>query len=205
MLYMATHAPSAGNIQDWQFIVVKDEEQKKKLAEASLHQGFIAKAPVIIVVCADLEKISLRYGKRGESLYSFQHTASATMILALTARALGLDSCWVGAFDEEKIGHILELPETMRPVVVLPIGYAKERPEKPRRIPFENVTSFDKFGKKFKLSALQPHAKLGEEVFEPLSVYLEEAFEKILKVKKKKEPKKEKKLTFQELLRRLSR
>jgi len=201
MLYMATHAPSAGNTQDWHFIVVKDEGQKKKLAEAALHQEFIAKAPVVIAVCADLEKASLKYGKRGENLYTFQNTASAAMLITLTARALGLDSCWVGAFDEDKVSHVLELPENIRPMAILPVGYAAERPEKPRRIPFENVTSFDRFGKKFKMVALQPEAKLGEELMEPLSVYLEEIFGKIKKV----EPKKEKKLSFQEFLRRLAR
>lgn len=202
MLYMATHAPSAGNTQDWQFIVIRDEKQKKKLSEAALHQRFIAEAPVVIVVCVDLERVSLRYGKRGETIYSFQHSGAVTMILTLTARALGLDSCWVGAFDEEKVEHILELPETIRPVVILPVGYAKERPEKPRRIPFENVTSVDKFGKKFRLSTLQPHARVGEELFEPLSVYLEEAFKKM---KKKGEVKEKKGLSFQEFLRKLAR
>jgi len=201
MLYMATHAPSAGNTQDWHFIVVKDETQRKKLADASLNQNFIAKAPVIFVVCIDLEKANLRYGKRGESMYSSQHSGAVTMILTLTAKALGLDSCWVGAFDEEKVSHIMELPDTLRPVVILPVGYGAEKPEKPRRIPFENVTSVDRFGKKFSLSAIQPHAKLGEELMEPLSVYLEETFNKIKKIEM---PKKEGKLSFQEFLRKLA-
>lgn len=202
ILYAATHAPSAGNIQEWEFIVVKEDEQKKKLAKAALGQDFIAKAPIIIVVCANLARVSLKYGKRGEVLYAIQDTAFAIQNMMLAAHALGLGSCLV-AFDDDSVMEILELPDNIRPVAIMPIGYSAEKSEKPRKIPFENITYSEKYGKKIKLSALQPDAKVGEGVFEPLSVYLEDAFKKIIKSKKKrKEPKK---LTFEEFLRRLTR
>jgi nitroreductase len=167
MLYAATHAPSAGNTQEWEFVVVKDKEQKKKLAIAALHQDFIAQAPVVIVVCADLEKISLRYGKRGESLYFAQDTAAAIQNILLSAHALGLGSCWVGAFDEESVKDILKLPENLRPLAILPIGYAAEEPEMPKRIPFENLTYLDFYGKKYEIE------------FEPIAEYLKKALKKI--------------------------
>lgn len=201
ILYMATHAPSAGNTQEWNFIVVRDEKQKKRLAVAALHQNFIVKAPVVIVVCYDLEKVSLRYGKRGENLYSIQDTANAAMLITLSANGLGLGSCWVSAFDEDQVKTILELPENLRPIAIIPIGYPAKKPEMPRRTPFENLTYVDSYEKKYKLSALQPAAKVGEKAFEPLSVYLERALKKVGREKKKGK----KRLTFEEFLRRLAK
>jgi nitroreductase len=169
MLYAATHAPSAGNTQEWEFIVVRDEKQKNKLAVAALHQNFIAEAPIVIVVCADLEKIGLKYGKRGEFLYFAQDTATAVQNILLSAHALGLGSCWVGAFDEEHVKEILKLPENLRPVAILPVGYPAEEPEMPERIPFENLTSLDFYGKKYEVE------------FKPILDYLERFLKKLSK------------------------
>lgn len=192
MLYMATQAPSAGNVQEWRFIVVKNEEQKRKLWEAALEQNQILDAPVNIVVCADLDSISLKYGKRGEVLYSIQDTAAAIENLLLAAYGLGLGTCWIGAFDEEMIKHALSLPETIRPVAIICVGYPAEDPKKPTRKPFENLTWLNKWGEKYEISYIvQPGVK---REFKPLGNILEE------KVKKQK-----KKLTFEELLRKLSK
>lgn len=151
ILYCATKAPSAGNTQDWEFIVVRDEKIKEKIAIAALHQMFIKEAPVVIVVCSDIEKIKLKYGERGENLYSIQDTAAAIMIILLAAQALGLGSCWIGAFDEENIKEILGIPENLRPVAILPIGYPAEEVGERWRIPFENLTWFNKYGKKYEV------------------------------------------------------
>lgn len=205
MLYSATHAPSAGNTQDWHFIVVKDETIKKRLAETALRQRFVAEAPVVIVVCIDKEKAILRYGKRGEALYSMQDTANATMIMMLAAHALGLSTCWIGAFDEDSVGHILELPNQLRPVVILPVGYSDETPQKPRRVPFEQITSVNTYGKKYDIAyAVQPGDKGKEYKFKQIGNYLEDMFKEKLKEKEPKRPKEKKKMTFAEFLRRLS-
>jgi len=202
MLYSATHAPSAGNTQGWHFIVVKDEDVKKKLAEAALRQRFIAEAPVVIVVCIDKEKVIMRYGKRGEAFYSIQDTANAAMIMMLAAHGLGLSTCWVGAFDEDRVGHALELPEQLRPVAIMPVGYSDEAPRKPRRIPFEQLTSVNTYGKKLDIAyAVAPGDKGKEYKFKEIGNYLEDIFKKKMEAKK---PKKKKKLTFAEFLRRLS-
>lgn len=205
MLYSATHAPSTGNTQDWHFVVVKEEEIKKKLAEAALRQRFVAEAPVIIVVCIDKENAIMRYGKRGETFYSVQDTANATMILMLAAHALGLKTCWVGAFDEDRVGHIIELPNQLRPVAIVPVGYSGETPKKPRRIPFEQLTSVNTYGKKYDISyAVQPGDKGKEYKFKQIGNYLEDIFKEKLEKAGTKRPKEKKKLTFAEFLRRLS-
>lgn len=202
MLHSAIHAPSAGNSQEWHFIVVKDEEIKKRLARAALNQTFIAQAPVVIVVCIDKEKIRLRYGERGESLYALQDTASATMLLMLAAEALGLSTCWVGAFDEERVYHILDLPTQIRPVAIVPVGYSDETPSRPRRVPFEQLTSINTYGKKYDIAyAVQPGDKGKEYKFKQIGNYIEDLFKQ--KIKERKKPKK--KTTFSEFLKRLKR
>lgn len=201
MLYSAIHAPSAGNTQEWHFVVVKDEDIRKKLANASLNQAFIAEAPVVIVVCADKEKIKLRYGERGESLYAYQDTASATMLILLAAEALGLSACWIGAFDEEKIAYIIDLPTQVRPVALIPIGYSEETPVKPRRIPFEQITYVDKYGKKYDIAyAVQPRDKGKEYKFKQIGNYIEDLFKKKIGDRGKST---KKKITFSEFLKRL--
>lgn len=190
ILFSATQAPSSGNVQDWNFIVVMDEEKKKRLARAALDQDFIVDAPINIVVCTDLEKISLRYGERGKKLYSIQNTAAAVQNILLAAHALGLGSVWVGAFDEEEVKTVLELPDNLRPVAILPIGYPAERPKAPDRIPFENLTYVNRFGERYEFE------------FKNLAAYLREAFKKFAK---RKVEKPSKKLTFEEFLRRLAK
>jgi hypothetical protein len=212
MLHSATHAPSAGNTQEWQFVVVKDPERRKRLADAALRQGFIAEAPAVIVVCADLEKISMRYGKRGEALYGAQDTANATMLLMLAAEGLGLSTCWVGAFDEDAVSHVIELPEKFKPVAIVPVGYALEASEKPGRVPFEKLTSVDAFGKKYDI-AYAAGPDQGKEIrFTPLGNYIEDVLKKAKKSAVQAAGKRTasgeksgKKLTFSEFLRRLAR
>ena len=185
ILYMATQAPSAGNVQEWRFIVVKNEEKKKKLCEAALDQRQIIEAPVNIVVCADLKSISLRYEKRGETLYAIQDTAAAIENMLLAAYALGLGSCWVGAFDEDKVNSILELPTYLRPVAIIPIGYPREDPKKPARIDFDNLTYFEKWGEKYDISfMLQPGLKRYPK---PIGNLIEEKIKKLKKEKVKEE------------------
>lgn len=217
MLYSAIHAPSAGNTQEWNFVVVKDKSIREKLANAALKQDFVAGAPVVIVVCVDKEKIAMHYGKRGESMYALQDTAAATMNMMLAAEALGLSTCWIGAFDEDIVGHILELPNEVRPVAIIPVGYSDESPLKPRRMPFENVTHVDTYGKKYDI-AYAVQVEGGKELkFKQLGNYLEDIVKEKLKERERKiakdvakeskdTEKKEKtksKISFADFLRRL--
>lgn len=121
----AKMAPSAGGIYPTNFVVIRDEETKKQIAEAALGQYFITEAPVVIVVVADVEKTASRYGERGRNLYAIQDAAVATENLILAATALGLGTCWVGAFDEEKLSGIFKLKKSQRPLAIIPIGYER--------------------------------------------------------------------------------
>jgi nitroreductase len=124
ILEAAVRAPSAGNRQPWHFVVVRRKAVKEALAQAASGQDLLAEAPVVIVVCADAERSATRYGSRGRSLYCLQDTAAATEHILLAATALGLGSCWVGAFDEGAAARALDLPAQLRPVAMVPIGQA---------------------------------------------------------------------------------
>lgn len=140
ILDAACHAPSAGNLQPWEFYVVKNREMREKLAVAALNQEFVATAPVVIVVCALPELSARRYGDRGRYLYAIQDTAAAVQNILLAAHGYGLATCWVGAFDEEKVVRLLQLPPGRRPVALIPLGYAaEEKHVAPARRSWEEV------------------------------------------------------------------
>jgi len=124
----ARWAPSAGNIQPWEFIVVRKPETKSRLAEAAFKQSFIDEAPVVIVVCADENRSSLGYGQRGKTFYCIQDTAAAIQNIHLAAYSLGLGTCWVGAFEEEGAREILKIPQGIRPVALIPVGHPLKFP-----------------------------------------------------------------------------
>jgi len=125
MMATAKRAPSAGGIYPVDFVVVRDKETKDRLAEAALGQYFITEAPVVMVTVSDLEKTVAEYGERGRNLYAVQDAAVATENLLLAATALGLDTCWVGAFDEDKVSNILNLESAKRPLTIVPVGFKK--------------------------------------------------------------------------------
>ena len=96
-------APSAGNLQNSKFIVVRDEEIRKKVAETALNQKWMEKAPIHIIVCSEPIKSKRFYGIRGERLYTIQDCAAAIENMLLTAHSLDLRACWVGAYEEDAL------------------------------------------------------------------------------------------------------
>jgi nitroreductase len=144
ILESAVQAPSAGNSQDWDFIVVRSEDGKRALADATEYsQDFIAKVPVVIVVCSNLKRS--KYGKRGQDLYSIQDTAIAAQNMMLAAWDRGLGTCWIGAFREGDVIKSLGLPKEVRPVAMFPLGYPAGRPRKPARRSMKEVVHQERF------------------------------------------------------------
>lgn len=129
-------APSAGNLQARKFYFVNDSLVKDKLAAAAVGQNFIAEAPLVIVACCD-KSIKMHYGKRGETLYTIQDVSASLMGMMLVAYEEGLGTAWVGAFHENLVSKILVLPENLRPVTIVPVGYPDESPKAPERISLE--------------------------------------------------------------------
>ncbi|MEF8875056.1 MAG: nitroreductase family protein [Candidatus Thermoplasmatota archaeon] len=132
-------APSAGNRQARDFIVVKDEKEKGRLVENAYGQSFIEEAPWVVVVCANKERSAERYGKRGRELYSIQDASAAVQNMLLAVVDKGYAAVWIGAFDEEKTANQLDIPGGVRPVALIPIGVPAESPKEPPKMDIEEL------------------------------------------------------------------
>ena len=134
-------APSAGNLQARKFFFIKDTKLKEKIVSAALDQEFIAAAPLVIVGCTD-NKISKKYGNRGVYLYAIQDVAASIMGMMLVAHENGLGTVWVGAFIEEEVSELLNLPENLRPVAIVPVGYPSKIQTPPPRVSKNEAVEF---------------------------------------------------------------
>jgi len=141
----ARWAPSAGNIQPWEFVIIRRPEIKRKIAKAALNQIFIEEAPAVIVVCADEVRSGRVYGSRGVNLYCIQDTAAAIENMLLAICALGLGACWVGAFNEDDVRRTLNIPRGLRPVAIIPIGHPAEKPTPPRKRALKEIIHYESF------------------------------------------------------------
>ena len=112
-------APSASNRQEWRFIIVRDKTTRKKVAEAARRQTFVGEAPAIIVSCAETTGHIMMCGQQCYPI----DVAIALDHITLAAIELGLGTCWIGAFDEERVKEILNIPDEIRVVGLMPIGY----------------------------------------------------------------------------------
>ena len=141
----ARMAPSAGNIQPWEFVIVRKAELKHRLSTAALNQTFIQEAHVVIVVCANEMLSAQGYGSRGKNLYCLQDTAAAIQNLLLAAHALGLGACWVGTFREEEVRDVVKAQRGVRPVTIVPVGYPAEKSEARFKKPLEEIVHYETF------------------------------------------------------------
>jgi len=132
----ARQAPSAGNIQPWEFVIVRDAKIKHKLSMAALNQTFIKEAPVVIVVCADEARSSWGYGSRGASLYCLQDTAAAIQNMLLAACALGL---------ADVVAKVMNAPMGVRPVAIIPVGHPAEKPRARQKRPLKEIVHRETF------------------------------------------------------------
>lgn len=134
ILEAVNSAPSAGNLQAYEVVLVRNRERIHRLARASHDQPFIEDAPVVLVFVANPLRNSHTYGRRGEHLYSMQDATIACTIAHLAAAALGLSSCWIGAFDDEAVAKIVGVEPPLQVTAILPIAYPAESPSaRPRR------------------------------------------------------------------------
>ena len=119
ILEAARLAPSASNRQEWRFVIVREQDIRKKLARVAGDQEFVGEAPVVIVACADTDGHVM---KCGHPCYLID-VAIALDHIALAATELGLGTCWIGNFDEGKVKELLGIPEKIRVIELMPLGY----------------------------------------------------------------------------------
>ncbi len=146
ILETANSAPSAGNLQAYEIILVTDIRIRRHLAMCALDQAHVAQAPVVLVFITVPKRSGWKYGKRGETLYALQDATIACTYAQLAATALGLASCWVGAFHDDCVRSALSLPDDVHPVAILPIGYPAEYPERTPRRPLHDLVHINAYG-----------------------------------------------------------
>ncbi len=135
-------APSAGALYPLEIYLVKadglylylpdghrikrlsEKDLRRPLAQAALWQGYIAQAPIDIVICAVYERVTSKYGKRGVR-YTDIEVGHAAQNLHLQAVVLGLGSVPIGAFDDDAVKKVLSLPKDHQPLYIIPVGHVK--------------------------------------------------------------------------------
>jgi len=141
VLKAARLAPSAHNEQERKFVVVKNIKKRKELAEAALNQSFIAEAPIVIVAVATNPESVLTSGVPAYAL----DLAIAIDHVTLAATEEGLGTCWIGAFDQEAVKKVLEIPEEFKVVALMPIGFPADKPKPKSRKEMKEIVSYDSF------------------------------------------------------------
>ncbi len=126
ILEVVQTAPTAGNLQAYEVVVVKDSQIKNDLAAAALGQRFIAEAPLVLGFLALPLASARRYGERGVRLYSIQDATIACTYAMLAATALGLSSTWVGAYNDDEVRALLKAGPDQVPVALLPVGWGAQ-------------------------------------------------------------------------------
>ena len=141
ILEAARLSPSAGNRQEWKFILVKDRETRKKLAEAACGQSFVGEAPVVIVACGTESKSMMECGQPTHTV----DVSIACAYMILQAYELGLGTCWIGAFKEDPVKNILMIPKHVRVVAMTPLGYPDESAPQKSRKRLDQVVCSEKY------------------------------------------------------------
>jgi len=146
-------APSGGNRQPWYFIVVRQPETKKALADAANNQTFVADADAVIAALGDpaISRAKLPYTLSSTRLPYKQDPMIAVEHMILAATALGYGTCWIGAFNEKKVKKVLKIPKSLAVVALLPIGIPDEDPPQRPRKAFTEIFFKESFGTRLKL------------------------------------------------------
>ncbi len=128
-------APSARNRQPWEFIVVIDPDVKRRVYEASNDQEFILEAPIVIAAVG----YPADYICTNGNVAHMVDIGIAGEHLALAATALGLGTCWIAAFYQDKMRNALAVPDNAQIVAIFTLGYPAENPEPKDRKPLDEI------------------------------------------------------------------
>jgi nitroreductase len=151
ILKAGSQAPTSANIITTSITVVTKKEKKEQIANACLNQTWITQAPIVLVLCSDIESIKDIYKNRAE-LYATQNAAVTAQNILIAATDLDIGSCFVSAFTNSPLQKALELPKHIKPQVVIPLGYSDDKKTKKKRERLQNMIFFEKYGKKTKSS-----------------------------------------------------
>ena len=171
ILSLAMLSPTAFNIQNWRFVVVKEPELRRKIRAVSWDQAQVTDSSLFVILCADLkswEREPERYWRNAPKEVSdfivpaiggyyrdkeqvqrdeaMRSCGIAAQTLMLSARAMGYDSCPMDGFDFEAVGELIKLPKDHLIAMYVAIGKStKDAWPKPGQLPMEEVVIKDSF------------------------------------------------------------
>lgn len=134
-------APSGANRQPWRFVVIRDAGTRERLVEACNGQQFISQAPVVVAGCGLMPERIMRCGMPGDAV----DLAIAMEHLALAATAEGLGTCWIGAFYQDKVREVLGIPDSVRVVELMTLGYPADAPGPKKRKALSEIICYDRW------------------------------------------------------------
>lgn len=154
MLESARLAPSGNNTQPWRFIVIRDQEMKKRLYEVCQRQRWMLEAPVLIACVADLKaRLKDTEGVRIDETSPdvevkkiIRDTTIASEHIVLEAQELGLSTCWIAWFVQEDVRPILNIPEDKYVIAIITVGYSDQNPKPRPRKALTKIVHFEKWG-----------------------------------------------------------
>jgi len=141
ILEAARIAPSAANRQEWKFIIVRDQEKRAELADAVHGQKFVEQAPVTIVACSTESE---RIMPCGQHAYAVDLSIAVSFMI-LEATELGLGTCWLGAFNENEVKKILDMPEEIRVAAMFTVGYVDEDTAPRARKELNKIVCYERY------------------------------------------------------------
>ncbi len=141
VLEAARLAPSAHNKQEWKLVVIKDSAKRKELAKASLNQNFVGEAPVVIVAVALEPEHTLTSGVPAYAV----DLAIAIDHMTLVAVEEGLGTCWIGAFSQEEVRQVLNIPAQYKVVALLPLGFPADKSKAKSRKSLKEIICHENF------------------------------------------------------------
>ena len=139
-LEAARWAPSASNRQPWEFLIVKDEDVRKKLSYIHQYAKFVAESPVVFIPLTNPE-VHVKY--------HMSDTALATLHYMIEAHSLGLGTCWAGVIGvpfEKDIKEMLNIPDHLNVLGLVATGYPDEEPTRTRK-ELETLVHYEKYDK----------------------------------------------------------
>ena len=143
ILEAARLAPSASNRQEWRFVIVRRPENRSKVAAASSSlAAFVGRAPVVMAACAETDEHVMQCGQLSYPI----DVAIALDHMTLAAVELGLGTCWIGMFDEAKVKAALDIPDKVRVVALMTLGYpANPSVITKKRLPLGEIAKYEHY------------------------------------------------------------
>ncbi|MCZ7385183.1 MAG: nitroreductase family protein [Candidatus Methanoperedens sp.] len=133
-------APSGANAQPWRFIIVAEKEKLKSIAEFCYYKVFksrhVGEASAAVVICADPEA--------GSQTYTLDAAIAGTN-MTLMATSMGIGSCWIGAFEEEKLKKMMRIPDNLKIIALIALGYEVGKASVPPRLSLSSIVHYETY------------------------------------------------------------